>query len=265
MFRRVGAGRTIIVNFERDTASRWRKERHTTCSTTRPKRPEAPVQYKSEITRHELMFDRSGFTAEVHYEDNWGTPQHDAQDSFGERYAYSPEGLSCAARRAGPTGAEITLKNGVYAVTLSYDAGKAGSCNARCLAKTIGRSTAPDGYAYFIRRLSPIRLRRRYRSADLLQRGRKADIEPGGIRRFSIAASTMRTATHTEVAFAGTDGKLIALKKGYAIEKRKIRRSWPRHCRGIFRHQPSTPHIARSGLPAILSHTISTITSSKWQ
>src|SRR5262249_41412958 len=76
---------------------------------------------KSEITRHQLTLDGQGFTIELRYQDYWGTPRRDAQDSFGKHYSYSPEGQVVRRAEIGPDGAEITLKNGLRAVTFDYD------------------------------------------------------------------------------------------------------------------------------------------------
>ena len=83
----------------------------------------ANVQFqgKTAITRHELTFDANGFVVELRYQDNWGTPQRDAADSFGQHFTNSPEGLVVRAASIGPGGAEITQKNGVRAIELSYD------------------------------------------------------------------------------------------------------------------------------------------------
>jgi len=217
VFRRVGAGRTMIVNFERNGIPLAQGATHDLFNDP-TKAAQAPVQYKSEITRHELMFDGSGFTAEVRYEDNWGTSQHDAQDSFGESYAYSPEGLVLRSTESGPTGAEITLKNGVHAVTSSYD--EEGRLVQRTLLGEDGRPiNGSDGYAYFIRDYHPSGY-----DADTVQTYYSAE----GKLTLSREGYSILIAQHdahgdnTQVAFAGTDGKLIALKKGYAIEKRKF-------------------------------------------
>ena len=108
------------------------------------------VQAKSEITRHELIFDDNGFAVEVLYQNFWGTPWRDAADSFGEHFSYSPEGLVLRSVEIGPNGEEITPKNGVHAVTFTYDA------DFRIVRHTLlgddGKPiNGPDGYAYFVR------------------------------------------------------------------------------------------------------------------
>ena len=191
-----------------------------------------------------MTFDASGFTAEVRYEDNWGTLQHDAQDSFGERYAYSPEGLVLRSTESGPTGEEITLKNGVHAVTSSYD--EEGRLVQRTLLGEDGRPiNGSDGYAYFIRDYHPSG-----HDADTVQTYYSAEGKPALSREgYSILiAQHDAHGNNTEVAFAGTDGKLIALKNGYAIVKTKIRRSWTRRFGRHFSTSTASQHIALSGL-----------------
>ena len=77
---------------------------------------------RSEITRHELTFDQHGFVGERRYQDNWGTPRHNAEGSFGERLVHLPSGLLARRASSGPDRGEITLKTGLRAMTYSYDA-----------------------------------------------------------------------------------------------------------------------------------------------
>ncbi|MGZ9006554.1 MAG: hypothetical protein ACXW20_22505, partial [Burkholderiales bacterium] len=105
---------------------------------------------KSEITRHELTFDENGWTVERRFQDNWGTPRHDGEASFGERFAYTPEGLVVRRANIGPDGEEITLKNGARAVTFTYDR------NYNLLRHIVLGSderpiSGPNGFAYFTR------------------------------------------------------------------------------------------------------------------
>jgi len=178
----------------------------------------APAQNKSEITRHELTFDATGFPVEVRYEDNWGTLQHDAQGSFGERYTYSQEGLVLRSSEIGPNSEDITLKNGVHAVTSSYD--EDGRLMQRTLLGEDGRPiNGSDGYAYFVRDYHPSG-----HDGDTVQTYYGADGKPAlGRDGYSkLISQHDEHGNNTEVAFAGTDGKLITAKNGYAVLKRRF-------------------------------------------
>jgi hypothetical protein len=80
-----------------------------------------PLDGRSEITRQELTFDSNGFVGELRFQDNWGTPRHDAEGSFGEHFTNSPEGLVLRTAEIDAAGTEITLKNGVRAVEAVYN------------------------------------------------------------------------------------------------------------------------------------------------
>jgi hypothetical protein len=103
---------------------------------------------KSEITRHELTFDRDGLVSERRYQNAWGTPVKDGQGSYGQRLSYTPSGLVQRRAEIGPDDAEITLKNGIRAVFSSYDR------QYRLVRLTLigadGRQfDGPDWYAYY--------------------------------------------------------------------------------------------------------------------
>lgn len=149
VLRRESAGEKLIVTFERDNipvtqaatqnliidSSQWGN---------------GAAQAKSEITRHEVRFDDKGFPIEVRYQDNWGAPRRDAQGSFGEHFAYSPDGLVLRSAEIGPDGEEMTLKNGVRAVTFAYDRDR-GLVRHTLLGEDGRPFNGPDGYAYYIR------------------------------------------------------------------------------------------------------------------
>src|SRR5205823_1052240 len=105
---------------------------------------------KTEITRHEVTFDVSGFIAERRYQDYWGTPRHDAQGSFGARYLYSAGGLAVRRSEIGPDGEETTLKNGVRALVSSYD-GQLRLVRQTLLGEHDQPIIGPEGFAYYTR------------------------------------------------------------------------------------------------------------------
>jgi hypothetical protein len=103
---------------------------------------------KSEITRHELAFDDNGVVTELRYQDSWGTPHPDAQGSFGQRFEYA-HGLVTRRAEIGDDDSEITLRNGVRAVTLAYD--RDDNLIRHTIIGSGGRPVdGPDGYAYYI-------------------------------------------------------------------------------------------------------------------
>jgi hypothetical protein len=120
VLKREAASAKMIVGFERNDIPLAQEATQTLIADPTNTSP-APVQAKSEITRHELTFDENGRAVEVRYQDNWGTPQHDAQGSFGERFSYSLSGVVLRSAEIGPNGEEITLKSGVRAVVSAYD------------------------------------------------------------------------------------------------------------------------------------------------
>jgi len=149
LLSREPSGDKMIVRFERGEAPLAQEAtQNLIIDPTDPNPP--PDQPKSEITRRELTFDSNGFAVEVRYQDNWGTPQHDAQGSFGEHFSYSPEGLVLRSAEIGPNGEEITLKTGVHAVTSAYD-GRARLVRRTLLGEDDRPINGPEGYAYFTR------------------------------------------------------------------------------------------------------------------
>jgi MTH538 TIR-like domain (DUF1863)/PDZ domain len=211
------AGHKMIVSFTRGDVPLAQDATHNLISDPTNGTP-APVQAKSEITRHELTFDDNGFPVEVRYQDNWGTPQHDAQDSFGERYIYSAEGQVLRSTEVGPNGEEITLKNGVHAVTSSYD-GKGRLVRRTLLGEGGGLINGPDGFAYFVRDYAF----GDYES-DVAQIYYGADAKP----TLSVSGYSKLVGLHdahgnnTEVAYYDVDGKPTPYKDGYAQLKRRF-------------------------------------------
>ncbi len=105
---------------------------------------------KSEITRQELVFDDSGFVIERRYQDNWGTPRHDANGSFGERYTVTASGLVLRVAEVGPDGAEITLRNGVRAIVTAYAVDGVPTRYA-IMGADDNLIDGPNGYAFYTR------------------------------------------------------------------------------------------------------------------
>jgi hypothetical protein len=101
LLNRVGPDNKMIVGFARKGIPLAQGATHD-LMTDPTNANAAAAQNKSEITRHELTFDANGFPVEVRYQDNWGTVQHDAQGSFGERYTYHRKGSFCAAVKSAP-------------------------------------------------------------------------------------------------------------------------------------------------------------------
>ena len=217
VFSRVRQSNKLIVSFEREGISSAQDATHDLMNDP-TQANQGPGQSKSEISRHELTFDGNGFPVEIRYEDSWGTPQHDAQGSFGERYTYSPEGLVLRSSEIGPNGEDITLKNGVHAVTSTYDSD--GRLVQRTLLGDDGRPiNGSEGYAYFVRDYHPSG-----DDADTVQTYYGADGKPTLSRDgyATLLAKHDEHGNNTEVAFAGTDGKLITVKNGYAVMQRKF-------------------------------------------
>jgi TIR domain/PDZ domain len=77
---------------------------------------------KADITRRELTLDDRGFAVKIRYQNHYGTPQHDADGSYGRNIVYSSEGLGVRNAQVGADGNEITLRTGVRATTFAYDA-----------------------------------------------------------------------------------------------------------------------------------------------
>jgi MTH538 TIR-like domain (DUF1863) len=111
---------------------------------------QADTRPRTEITRHELTFDENGFEIERRYQDPWGIPQHDAQDSFGVHINYSPEGLVLRRAEIRPDGNEIVLKNGVRAFTFEYDR-EYNQVRSALMGADNRPLDGADGFSYFVR------------------------------------------------------------------------------------------------------------------
>jgi hypothetical protein len=215
VLRREASGKNMIVSSERHGIPVAQgATRDLDMDTGKP----APTQNKSEITRHELTFDAHGFPVEVRYQDNWGTPQHDSQDSFGERYTYAPDGLVVRSSEIGANDQEITLKNGVRAVTSAYDG------EGRLLQQTLlgedGRAiNGPDGYDYYIQDYEAAGhgnvTAKTYYGAD-----GKPTISRDGYSR--LVPQYDEHGNNIEQTYYGVDGKPAVYKYGYALVKQKF-------------------------------------------
>jgi hypothetical protein len=176
------------------------------------------AQAKTLITRQEQTFDDQGFATDVRYQDNWGIPQHDAQGSFGEHFSYTPQGLVLRRAQTGPDGAEITLKNGVHAVTSEYDG------HGRLVQLTLigedGRPiNGPNGYASYMREYEPQgagnNISQTYYDADA-----RPTLSSDGYSK--LVGQHDERGDNTEVAYFGIDGKPIVHKDGFATIRRKF-------------------------------------------
>jgi hypothetical protein len=76
---------------------------------------------KSDITRREYTLDDRGFVIRSRYQNHYGTPQHDANGSYGRNMVYSSDGLVLRSAEVGADGNEITLRTGIRATTFAYD------------------------------------------------------------------------------------------------------------------------------------------------
>jgi hypothetical protein len=106
-FTRVSSTTSLIIRFEYSNVPQAQTALHSFIID--PIGAGETPNGKSEITRHELTFDDNGFAIERRYQDNWGTPRHDAQSSFGQHLEYSARGLVTGLAEIGEDGREITL------------------------------------------------------------------------------------------------------------------------------------------------------------
>jgi hypothetical protein len=217
VLRREASGNKMVVSFERGNVPLAQSATQNLIIDPANTSP-APDQPKSEITRHELTFDHNGFTTEVRYQDNWGTPVHDGQGSFGEHFSYSPQGLVQRSTEIGPNGEDITLRSGVHAVESSYDN------DTRLVRLTLlgedGRPIdGPDGYAYYQRDYDS-----RGNGNDTTQTYFAADGKQALSRNgySKLVGYFDEHGNNIELAFFGTDGKLAPHKDGFASIKRKF-------------------------------------------
>jgi hypothetical protein len=121
LLRRQPSPNRLIVTFERNNVPLTQSGKSALVVDPIPVRQQGSDN-RSEITRHELIFDQHGFVSERHFQDYWGTPRRNSEGSFGERLIHLPSGLLARRASLGPDGNEVTLKNGMRAMTYSYDA-----------------------------------------------------------------------------------------------------------------------------------------------
>jgi hypothetical protein len=164
---------------------------------------------RSEITRHEVIFDKSGCTIERRFQDYWGQPRRDAQDSFGERFDCSAEGLPTRRSEIGADGSEIVLKNGTRAVTFTYD-----QVYNRVRKTSLGADERPiighDGYASYENEFD--RWGNRIAMAYFDDVG-KPTPTTSGYAKATFAYD--ERGNQVETAFLGVDGKPTLDKHGY--------------------------------------------------
>jgi hypothetical protein len=102
---------------------------------------------QSDITRHKVKFDDNGFVIERRYQNFGAVPRRDAEGSFGQRLAYSPDGLVTRRAEIDSDGNEITLRSGIRTLTFDYNQFQACTRETR-----VGEDGKPingrDGYAF---------------------------------------------------------------------------------------------------------------------
>jgi MTH538 TIR-like domain (DUF1863)/FHA domain/PDZ domain len=177
VFRKDPSKDTIIVDFERRSLPLTQTATQTLMFDPLDTRQQG-FDTKSEISRHELSFDKNGFVVERHYLTHWGERQSDAQGSFGQRFTYTHEGLVLTRVEIGADNKQITLRDGQSAAVFTYD----GNLNPfRCkLTGADGQPiNGPNGFAYYSREFD-------------------------------------RWGNDTVIAYYGTDGKPVLHKDGYA-------------------------------------------------
>lgn len=143
--KRDPANKSMIVTFERNNVPMGQLAGQRLGGDPKSTSGQMILTGKTEITRHERVFDANGFVTKIRYQDFWGTPRHDAQDSFGKRLDLSPDGLVLQKAEIGPDGADITARNGVRSVAHTYD-------DARNIIRGTslgadGKPVAVEGYA----------------------------------------------------------------------------------------------------------------------
>ncbi len=172
------------------------------------------LEGRTEITRYVLQFDANGFIAERRYQDNWGTPRHDAEGSFGEHFTNSPDGLVLRSAEIDADGAEITLKNGVRAVASSYDR------NYNLARYTLVGADerpidGPNGFAYYMRQSD--RWGNDVATAYYHPYGQAA-LSKDGYAKY--ATTYDQRGFQTGLTYLGIDGKPTLTRDGYVSSQR---------------------------------------------
>ena len=80
------------------------------------------IETKSDVTRIEFTLDDRGFVIRSRYQNHYGLQQHTADGSYGRNSTVSSDGLELRTAEVGADGNEITLRTGVRATALAYDA-----------------------------------------------------------------------------------------------------------------------------------------------
>ena len=151
VLQRESSGNRYILTLERNGMPFAQSAAHVTDPIS-PQPNTALAQRRTEIARHELVFDGNGCVIERRYQDAWGTAVHDAAGSFGEHLTLSPEGLILRTAEIDADGAEIALKNGIRAVTWAFDRDY-NLARYTLLGPDERPIDGPDGYAYYVRQL----------------------------------------------------------------------------------------------------------------
>jgi hypothetical protein len=168
------------------------------------------TQRKAKIARQALTFDDNGFVIERRYQETWGPPQHDAAGSYGEHFINSPEGLILRRAEIGPDGAEITLKNGIRAVGLSYDKNYF-LVRYTLLGPDEKPINGPDGYAYYVKQLD--RWGNGSATAYFYPDGRPA-VHKAGYAKFTVSRDNR--GNQTSLSYFGPDNEPVLVAEGFA-------------------------------------------------
>jgi hypothetical protein len=215
VLQREPSGNRFIVNFERYRLPVAQDAvQSLIVDPLNTNRATAQFQGRTAITRQELTFDTNGFVVEQRYQDNWGTPQRDSTDSFGEHFTNSPEGLVLRAAAVGPGGAEITQKNGVRAIEASYDRNY--DLTRYMLAGADEKPIdGPNGFAYYERQFD--QWGNDAATAYFHPDGKPA-VHKDGYARYTVAFDDR--GFQTLMSFFDADGKPTLFKAGYASFRR---------------------------------------------
>jgi hypothetical protein len=209
LFERLTSTRNkLVVRFKRGTAdlAQAATQKLTSDLLSGQQADEA----RSDITQNELTFDDNGFVTERHFQNNHGDPRRNAQESFGEHNLYSSSGLMIRRTEIGPNNNEITLRNGVRAVTFNYDE------NYNLVGSTFSGTDdvpidGPDGYASFVRKYDSWGndIETTYLGVD-----GKPTLHTNG--HANVTNSYDARGNNTEVAFSDVIGRPVVHKDGVA-------------------------------------------------
>ena len=198
---------TVVVNVRRDTidvAEAFKLLIDPTATNAQG------YNVRSDITRHELTFDDRGFAIKRRYQNHYGAARHNVDGSYGQDMAYSADGLVVRHAEIDADGHELTLRNGVRAVTSTY-----GPHHNLLTQAWIGSDDkpfdSPDGYALY--RLDHDRWGN-IAAATYLSADGSVVLTKEGLARATYTYDDR--GNEIERAFFGVDGKPALHRDGYA-------------------------------------------------